>query len=143
MQTTLVPLESLKEEEVKSTIIVERNNTRKEFKYQTYKDSNIVMTNTEALKENVPNCVWVEGEQDGLYGIQKIVSINDGNALTALPTLKDLEKLEVGKYYKIIYRGLVDLGGYCKKIIDVEEINHKTYEILSISYNERDEVDNY
>ena len=42
-----------------------------------------------------------------------------------------------------MYKGLVDLGGYCKKIIDVEEINHKTYEILSISYNERDEVDNY
>ena len=140
MQTTLVPLEK---EEVKSTVVVEQNNTRREFKYQMYKDSNVIMTNTEALKENVPNCVWVEGEQDGLYGIQKIVSINDGNALTALPTLKDLEKLEVGKYYKIMYKGLVDLGGYCKKIIDVEEINHKTYEILSISYNERDEVDNY
>ena len=140
MQTTLVPLEK---EEVKSTVVVEQNNTRREFKYQMYKDSNVIMTNTEALKENIPNCVWVEGEQDGLYGIQKVVSINDGNALTALPTLKDLEKLEVGKYYKIMYKGLVDLGGYCKKVIDVEEINHKTYEILSISYNERDEVDNY
>ena len=140
MQTTLVPLEK---EEVKSTVVVEQNNVRREFTYQLYKDSNVIMTNTEALKENVPNCVWVEGEQDGLYGIQKIVSINDGNALTALPTLKDLEKLEIGKYYKIIYKGLVDLGGYCKKIIDVEEINRKTYEILSLNYNERDEVDNY
>ena len=140
MQTTLVPLEK---EEVKSTVVVEQNNVRREFSYQLYNNSNMVMTDTSALKENVPNCVWVEGEQDGLYGIQKIVSINDGNALTALPTLKDLEKLEIGKYYKIIYKGLVDLGGYCKKIIDVEEINRKTYEILSLNYNERDEVDNY
>lgn len=140
MQQVLVPL---KEEEVKSTVIVEQNNTKREFTYQLYKDSNIVMTNTSALQENVPNCVWVEGEQDGLYGVQKIVSINNGNALTALPTLKDLEKLEIGKCYKLLYKGLVDLGGYCKKVIEVEEINHKTYEILSINYNERDEVDNY
>lgn len=138
MQTVLIPLK----EEVKSTIIVEQENTKREYTYQLYKDSNVIMTDTKALVQDTPNCVWVEGEQDGLYGIQKVVSVNNSNALTALPTLKDLEKLEIGKCYKLLYKGLVDLGGYCKKIIEVEEIDNKTYEILSINYNERDEISN-
>lgn len=137
VQTTLVPLE-LKEEQKSNVIKVDINNTKKEFTYQLYKNSNMVMTNTSALTENVSNCVWVESEQEGLYGVQKIVAINNGTALTALPTLKDLEKLEIGKYYRIMYKGLKDLGGYHKKVIEVEEIDYKTYVILSLNYNERD-----
>ena len=115
-------------------------NVKKEYTYQCYKNSKTVVTDTSALVQDVPNCVWVEGEQDGLYGLQKIVSINNSSSLVALPTLKDISKLEIGKYYKITYRGLIDLGGYCKKEINIEEIDNKTFRILSIEYNERDMI---
>ena len=138
VQTTLVPLrEEARDKVVK---IITQENTRKEYKYSLYKNSNMIMTDTKAIAENEPHVVWVDSEQDGLYGIQKVVSVDDSSSLTALPTLKDLNQLEIGKYYKLTYKGLVDLGGYCKKVIDVEEIDCKTYEILSLEYNERDKI---
>lgn len=136
VQTTLVPLN--KEAKERVVEIISNENTRKEYTYALYKNSNMIMTDTKAIAENEPHVVWVEGEQDGLYGIQKVVSVDDSRSLTALPTLKDLNKLEIDKYYKLTYKGLVDLGGYCKKVIDVEEIDYKTYMILSLNYNERD-----
>ena len=139
VQTTLVPLE--KEAKEKVVEIITQENTRKEYKYSLYKNSNMVMTDTKAIAHvDEPHVVWIDSEQDGLYGVQKVVSVDDSCSLTALPTLKDLNQLEVGKYYKLTYKGLVDLGGYCKKMINVEEIDCKTYEILSLEYNERDRI---
>lgn len=73
--------------------------------------------------------VYVYGEVEGDYGIQKEVAIDGTSNLTLLPTIKQFnDELEVGKFYIVTFEKEVTFGNNRKKYCyDIKEITEDEY----------------
>lgn len=111
----------------------------KETKMQNVENSEMTI-NMVRGEINIPFLVEVINIVDGEFGKVKIVKVNGRDEPMALPIIKDLKPLEVGRFYLLKQRERVKMtNGYSRIPYTVKECDEHFYNKYSQDYKAMEE----